>query len=157
MPEKPEDYLAKAREDAIDTIEHFKDEIIRQVVENKKASDDMGNDYPGGDSYHHSYHVDKSYDLIEAAHLLDQLANYEETDGGLWQGLEPREAVKAQAAYTYGNAVNGIFGELIQEFNQELEDEGDWGATGPKDWTPNTRPPHTWIKRVLGQMIKKWR
>lgn len=159
MPEKPEDYLADARSDAADAVEHFEDEIVAQLVQHNKASDDMRNDYPGGDSYHHENYVDKMYSLIEAANLLDQLSNYEETDGGLWEGLEPREAVKAQAAFTYGNAVYSLWRELIEEINKEVEDEGPWpGTTGPKDWAPKQKnAPESWMRRLVGQVVKNWR
>jgi hypothetical protein len=43
---------------------------------------DLFNDYPGADSYHHETHVDKAYNLTDAASLLEQLSQYEETETG---------------------------------------------------------------------------
>jgi hypothetical protein len=115
-------YRDDARSDAKETVAYFKDEIVGMLLEKGEASDDLFNDYPNGDSYHHENHTDKSYDLQEAAELLDELRDNEETDSGLWQGLEPREAVCAQAAYTYGNAVYAEWRELIEKINDEASD-----------------------------------
>jgi ABC-type Zn2+ transport system substrate-binding protein/surface adhesin len=111
------DYRSEAISDAADTAENFLDEIVEQLMDEGKASDDLQNDYD--DSYHHENHVDKDYDLQEAAQLLDDLSDYEETDYGLWMGLEPRRAIAAQAAYTYGNAVLSFFDQLIKEINED--------------------------------------
>ena len=124
-------YLAEARSDAADTADNFIDEIMERIVGyDGKASDDLLNDYCGGDSWHHENHTDKSYNLSEAAALLEELDDYEETDEGLWHGCKPREAISAQAAYTYANAVYGLFRELIEKINDEygdLADElGEW-------------------------------
>lgn len=118
MPE-PENYRKAAESDAADTVEEFIDEIVERLVDRGEASNDLLNDYSHGDSYHHERHVDKEYDLKEAAELLDQLDDYEETDSGLWEGRLPRDAVSAQAAYTYGNAVYSMFQDLIKKVNEE--------------------------------------
>lgn len=158
MPEQVEDYWKSAREDAADTVEHLIDEIAEQLVENGKASEDMYNDYPHGDSYHRETHVDRSYTLLEAAHLIDQLSDYQADDSGLWQGLEPREAISVMAAYTYGNAVYEFWRELIGKINEEIESEGEWGPKGPKEWTPRAKKmPGSWGKRVIKQILKNWR
>lgn len=110
-------YLASAIENAKDCALNFLDEIVESLLEGGEASDDLTNDYPDGDSYHHESHVDKDYTLTEAADLLDELSDWEETDSGLWQGLEPRRAVTCQAAFTYGNAVYHFWRELVGEIN----------------------------------------
>ena len=97
-------YRDAALSDAKDTVEYFADEIVDQLMDGK-ASDDLLNDYSRGDEYHHESHVDQAYGLLEAAQLLDELYKHEETDSGLWDGQEPREAIATQAAFTYGNAV----------------------------------------------------
>ena len=63
--------------------------------------------------------MDKSYNLQEAAELLDELDEYKETDEGLWEGQEPRDAIATQAAYTYGAAVMSLFQALIKEINND--------------------------------------
>lgn len=120
---KHDDYRAEADSDARDTAREFLDTIVDALCDDGEASDDLLNDYPGGDSYHHESHVDKSYSLMEAASLLDQLSDDEETDDGLWEGLPPREAVLAQAAYTYGNAVYSMFQDIIKSINGDSDIE----------------------------------
>ena len=115
-------YYTDARSDAAETVEHFLDEIVEQIIDKGEASDDLLNDYLGGDSYHHESHVDKYYNLSDAAELLHELREHEETDDGLWQGLAPRDAIGAQAAYTYGNAVYSMFRDLIKEINEAASD-----------------------------------
>lgn len=114
-------YLDDARSDAADMATEFSDQIVSQLLDAGEASTDLLNDYAGGDSYHHETHVDKSYDLEEAATLLRELCKYEETDKGLWESLEPREAVCAQAAYTYGNAVYSLWQKLIEKINDDFD------------------------------------
>lgn len=114
-------YLDEAEEDAKNMVEHFNSEILDMLKEKGEASTDHNNDYPNGDAYHHETHVDKEYDLKESADLLDELSDYIETDTGLWEGKEPREAIAAQAAYTYGNAVIAKWQEKIKEINEAWE------------------------------------
>jgi hypothetical protein len=136
MTSTSKDYREMAREDAWETVEHFVDEMVVQWRESGEVSDDMNNDYPDGDAYHHETHVDKDHSLLEASNLLDQLSEYEETDGGLWDGLEPRRAIAVQAAYTYGNAVYDLWRENVEELNDVLADLAD---TLPDDADDDTR------------------
>lgn len=123
-----QNYVSRAREAAADCVRNFIDEIVEQILDDNlysaslgEASDNLLDDrkYSGGDSYHHETHVDKSYRLLDAAELLDQLDDHEETDNGLWEGQSPREAISIQAAYTFGNAVMHYWQELIEEINTE--------------------------------------
>jgi len=115
------DYQIKALEDARETISEFREEILEQLNDTGKASDDLLNDYGTGDSYHHESHVDRCYDLTDAAELIDQLYEHEETDSGLWEGQRPKEAIGTCAAYTYGSAVYSNWADLIKEINDEAE------------------------------------
>lgn len=114
-------WLVEARDDARRMVENFLDEIVEQLLGKGEASDDYNNDFDDGDSYHHENHWDRSFDLLEASELLDQCSDYEETDGGLWQGRKPREAISAQAAFTYGNTVAHFWSEYIKEINKDEE------------------------------------
>lgn len=114
------DYNQEAEDDARNMLDYLSDEIIEQARDDGEASTDLFNDYHGADSYHHENHVDKSYSLSNAARLLEQLADDEETDHGLWDGQAPREAISTQAAYTYGNAVYSRWRQLIGELNEEF-------------------------------------
>lgn len=162
MPEET-NYLKEAISDALDTISKFKEEIVEQLERDGEASTDLYNDYSNGDSYHHERHTDRAYSLIEAAHVLDQLGDYEETDGGMWDGLAPREAISVMAAYTYSNAVMGKFQDLVRELNDDFEGElaGD-RPRGPKEWSPRrTRTQEStlkwadaWIKKEREKLVR---
>lgn len=117
----PENYNQNALSDARDMIDNFADAIAEQARDDK-VSDDLFDDYLDGDDYHHTNHVDKEYSLSEADGILEQLSEDEETDTGLWEGLAPREAISAQAAYTYGNAVLRRWQSYIGELNELLDD-----------------------------------
>jgi hypothetical protein len=115
MTRTDRDWLAEARSDAQDTALNFLDEIVDQLLDGGGVSNDLLNDYPDGDSYHHENHVDRDYDL------LDELGDYEETDSGLWKGMRPRQAISCQAAYTYGKAVASLWNDLIKEINDDQD------------------------------------
>jgi hypothetical protein len=112
-------YLREASDDAGETVRNFTDEILEMLLDKGEASDGLLNDYPNGDAWHHESHVDKWYNLSDAAAVLDQLDEFEETDSGLWEGLGMKEALSACAAYTYGHAVYNEWREKIQQINQE--------------------------------------
>ncbi len=115
-------YYRDAQDDARETVLEYIDAIVEQLEEKGEASNDLHNDYSGGDAWHHESHVDRWYNLTEAAELLDQLHDYTEEDGGLWQGQEPRAAIGTQAAFTYGNAVYDAWRNLISHINDEYAD-----------------------------------
>ena len=107
-------YLANARSDAKETAENFIEEIVQQLWDTGTVSDDLNNDYPKGDAYHHESHVDKWYDLQDACAVISELSEYEETDSGLWESQDMKKALGTCAAYTYGNAVYSLWIELVK-------------------------------------------
>lgn len=148
-------WYKKALGDAISTIDYFEDTVVEQLTEKGEASEDLFNDYPAGDEYHHSSHTDKSYSLIDAAHLLDQLSEHEETDSGMWEGIEdPEKALEIKAAYTYANAVLSEFQELIKELNEAFEDFTPV-RRGPKEWSPRPKNSPANIKEWLQKFLKE--
>ena len=116
-----ENYRDNAESDARDCVSNFRDEIVEMLLNDGKASDDLLNDYPGGDCYHHESHTDKWYNLQEAAAVLDQLDEYEETDSGLWEGQDMKTALGTCAAFTYANAVYNSWNNLIESVNDEAD------------------------------------
>lgn len=128
-------YDSEAQNDAIETAQNFIDEIVEQIVDNDEASDDLLNDYPNGDAYHHESHVDKWYSLIESAELIHELSRHEETDSGLWEGVNDLErALGAKAAYTYGNAVMYYWQRVIAEINDlDFDVEPSYDAEGEEE------------------------
>ncbi len=122
------DYISEADGDAKSICDEYFDQLLEDYINDGECSDDLNNNYGSGDSFFHESFVDKDYDLQESAEILDQLRRYEETDSGLWEGRPPREAIAAQAAYTYGNAVYCLWREIIKEINgddtlEELREE----------------------------------
>jgi hypothetical protein len=115
------DYRSDATNDARETVSEFKDTILEQLEESGEASKDLYNDYPSGDRWHRESHVDKWYDLTDAAELISELSEHEETDSGLWEGQQPKDAIGTCAAFTYGNAVLSEWSDLIDDLNSEAE------------------------------------
>jgi hypothetical protein len=65
------------------------------------------------------------FSLLEAAEVLDAFPECEETDDGLWESLGPRDAVAAQAFYTYRNAVFSEWRSHIDGVNYATSAEDD--------------------------------
>lgn len=146
------EYRNSAREDAKEMAMHFIEQIVEQLIEDGEASSDYNNDYQNGDSYHHEKHVDKDYELLEAAQLLDELDEYKETDYGLWEGLTPRRAIAAQAAYTYGNAVGSEWDSIIEDINNgyDLFKSDD-------NYEEQDEPTKIkWTQEYVEEKIKEW-
>ena len=119
-----ENYRVMGQEDAKEFIHNFETEMIDMLVDKGEVSDDLYNDYDNGDSFIHESYTDKDYNLSEAAKLLEDLRDYEESDSGLWEGQEPRKAIATQAAYTYSGYVVSCIQDLIKTINDEWESSG---------------------------------
>ncbi len=115
-------YRESAESDAKSAVSNFRDEIVEMLIDDGKASDDLLNDYPNGDGYHHESHTDRFYNLQEAAAVLDKLYDNEETDRGLWEGQDMKTALGTCAAFTYANAVYSEWNDLIGKVNDEADD-----------------------------------
>ncbi len=128
-------YYQSAQSDAKEMALEFIDATVEQLIEKGAASTDLYNDYDNGDRYHHEVHVDRFYSLLEAATLLDQLNEYEETDSGLWAEQMPTEAISTQAAFTYGNAVYSLWVDIIEYINREFDaDDYEILADSVREW-----------------------
>ncbi|MCA9068742.1 MAG: hypothetical protein KDA84_07455 [Planctomycetaceae bacterium] len=115
-------YYQDAKDDAKEMACQYSTEIAELINEGHCSEYDFDcNNIDGLDCYHHESHVDKHYALLDAAELLDELAEFEETDSGLWEGCEPRQAIGVQAAFTYGSAVWHFYYEIIGELLGDLE------------------------------------
>ncbi len=116
------DWLKEAEEDARDWVkDQLMDAIVEKVLDGETIDEDLLRE-DGQDTYHHETHVDKDYDLEEAAQVIDQLDEYEERDSGLWIGAEDfRKAAATCAAYTYGNAVYAMAKEILERINDNTD------------------------------------
>ncbi len=87
------------------------------------------------DNYHHEKHVSQDFTLLQAAMVLEELKEYEETDEGLWHGLKAKDAISAQAAYTYAATVLAMMEVMLEglrddpQIDRFLEKEDYSGLT----------------------------
>lgn len=112
-------YRQEAIEEATAAVEENMKEIVDQLWDDGAADVEL--------SYYDREFIttysDRSYRLLEAAQVLDDLSDYEESDSGLWSGVEdPKEAVGIMAAYTYGNAVAAFFTDDMENVNSDVDD-----------------------------------
>lgn len=114
-------YYQNARDDAREAVSYLLDEIVDDIISDENANTAERHIEDFSDSYHHETHVDRDYNLREAAELLDDLRQFEVDDSGLWEGQEPRQAIATMAAYTYGNAVYSMFDDLMGDIYQAVE------------------------------------
>lgn len=147
-------YREEAADDAKRMVTEFIDEILLAIINDGEASTDLYNDYSNGDSYHHETHIDKEYDLMEAAQLLDDLNEFEETDSGLWQSLEPRQAIGAHAAYTYGNAVYDFWRRIVTQINEDVD--GFVFDYDDNDGVTVSEACKSRLKGLVEETIKRW-
>lgn len=107
-------YTAKAKSDAAETVLQFIDPIVEWLADGYEPPFNLF-EYDDGDRWHHETHTGRDYSLLEAAQLLDELRDHEETDSGLWDGeRNAKVVIRTMAAYTYGNAVLSHFETLIE-------------------------------------------
>lgn len=144
--------MREYRTEAIEEARGAANDFLKEIVENVIAAEGEIRETSIDDYASDGYVSDKSLDLKDAADLLDDLREYEETDSGLWEGQEdPREAVKVMAAFTYRNAVNSLFEDLMTHINETVEtavgttlffDFDEWVKSkgkaegGTLDWRP---------------------
>jgi hypothetical protein len=100
-------------------VEFFTDQIVEKFLSDGTVSDDYNNDYEDGDRYHHESHVDLDYALRDAVSVIEELDEFEETDSGLWEGQDMKQALATCAAYTYGSAVAYYWSKLIAKINDD--------------------------------------
>jgi len=65
----------------------------------------------------------------DAVELLTELDKYEETDSGLWSGLDWRDTLRSIAAFTYRNAVAAFLDEILDAINEAVD---DWEPEKPE-------------------------
>lgn len=63
-------------------------------------------------------------DLVDSATIIDESDN-EETDSGLWEGQEPREAIKTMAFYTFYNDLMHCLKDSILSYLDEAKADAE--------------------------------
>ena len=114
-------YYVKA--DAQDIISNYIEEIAKMLIDDGEASTDLYNDYNYMDS-----RISESDDYWrnreEAIETIDELSEFEEDDGGLWEGCgDYREILSAIAHYTYINALYHEIESMIESINDTIDSD----------------------------------
>lgn len=110
------DYYDEVRKEAVDFIE----EVMDEVAESLKNGENYLLDGDVEDRFFECV-TDRSYTLSDAAFVIEN-SNNVETDSGLWEGQEPHEAVKTQAAFTFSNDVHATVEEMYEDIKSEYDD-----------------------------------
>lgn len=118
MIEVKSDYLDQSKTEAVDCLKQFANEIADHLINRGEV---YLYDIDGFDEYHHETHVNRAYNLLEAAILLTELKVFEETDHGLWENLPLETMLDAKAAYTYGNAVFSAMDDILTDLQEDSE------------------------------------
>jgi len=108
---------------ANDIISDYIEEIAKMLIDDGEASTDLYNDYDCMDS-----RISESDDYWrspeEAIETIDELSEFEEDDGGLWEGCSDySEILNAKAHYTYTNAVYHEIESMIESINDIIDSD----------------------------------
>lgn len=157
--EEVENFKAKAMDDALDCIDEHSEAIAESLLENNCEADDDPETY---DQYvRHENWQQHDYGLIEAAHLLDQLEEHEESDTGLWEGADGvREILSSMAAFTYCNACTDLFRRFIKDLNNDsvLEELNAEYQENVEKWSEeDTALQKKKVNERIELLVKRWR
>lgn len=71
-------------------------------------------------------------DLADAAQLMNELWEFVDDDSGLWEGLEPEEAVKTQAFFTALAFAQSVLDDQLQDRLEDMADSVFLGWASPR-------------------------
>lgn len=166
------DYTRDVAEEAFDFLSEIDEDIKNAIVEGETDISEIVCDETGyGEirDYFHESVVDRSYSIEDAAFVIANCEN-EETDRGIWEGLEMHEAMQACAAYSYGNDVwnevesqyEGLLGEFEPSYLVVDEDDNtvkEFTEDGDaEDWI-ESQPGGVrglWVKEGRGNIDEIW-
>lgn len=114
------DYNKDLLDDVVAFLEDMKDEIKAALVAGTEF-DDIDD---GEIRYSMEESICTSFSLEDAVYVIDNCEN-EETDTGLWEGLDPSDAIIAMAAYSYQADAWFKAEELYNDMLAKYEDEDD--------------------------------
>lgn len=112
-------YSEYIEQGAQEFVDEYEDDLIQEIKDGNTDIHEYVND-----SRTHEW-VDNDFiyvDLVDSAEILEQSDNVE-TDYGLWEGLEPRKAIEAQAFFTYRNDLSYAVMDKIEELLQTKLDD----------------------------------
>lgn len=118
---KEKNYIEEADGQSMTIILDCADAIAEWIFNNDGSvnTDFIQNEVDGIDEMVNES-SDSHYSLLEAAQCIEQLDQYEESDYGLWEGVDSfQRAAEICAAFTYRNAVSSFLCENVQNFIDE--------------------------------------
>jgi prefoldin subunit 5 len=115
-------YYAKVTKESEELLDQWrndlKDELELDKVDFDNYFDDKIHDWADSEFVH--------VDLREAVDIIEG-SSYEETDSGLWQGMEPERALETKAFFTFRfdlmEATRESFTSFLEDYFKELESE----------------------------------
>ena len=112
------DYDDEVLKDSVGFLIDHEEMIVKALA---KGADFDYNEIDNLDSAWHENIVDRAYTSDDAAFVLDNCKE-EESDTGLWDGKDAKEALQCQAAYSYSNDCWWKTKELYDEMKASLEE-----------------------------------
>lgn len=139
----PEEIKQQVSEAARKAVEHFLDELVEDVVESQGVRTAMSVEVSyWDDQYIYNHFVDRNWTLRDAVDLVEELAFHVETNSDLWDGQDPSEALKIQAAHTFANAAESEFKDKMGDVNVAVTDAvADGYLAFPYPPQPGLPPP----------------
>lgn len=117
------DYKQDVAEDAFDFLSEIEEDIKDAIVSGEEEVDEIVCDKTGRGEirdYFHEEVIDRGYSIEDAAFVIANCEE-EETDRGLWEGLEMDRAMQACAAYSYSNDVWAEVKSQYEGLSDEFE------------------------------------
>lgn len=159
------DWNREVENEALDAIEHFKDEIVGEIVD--RGSGDAPIEISSySESYVNEHVCDKSVYPKDAIELLETLSDYEEDPGYLNWGEDWREALSQLAAFTFSNAVSHRFTELMEDLNRAIDAAVDntifWNPPEPEfpvgvlEWSPSDERKRKAFEKKRERLEAEW-
>lgn len=128
------------------------EDMIKEAIKN--GADWDYNDIDSLDENWHCEITDRSYSLEDAAYIISHADNVE-TDSGLWEGQDPQDALRAQAAYSYANDVWFECERIFKEMKDEYEEDRDHEEDHEEDENFNTDKMEEENDKLLDDIIKR--
>lgn len=126
---------AEAEKLAKQAIAEFLDDLVEDVVERsgERPPESTRLRY-WNDRYYSERLADRPWTVREAIDVVEEFPESVEDDNALWEGQDPSDALRIQAAYTFANAVESEFDGLMVRLNDEIEfqiEDGYLSMKGP--------------------------
>lgn len=120
------DYNQDVTEDAFNFLSEIEEDIKNAIVSGEEEVEEIVCDESGYGEIRDAFHeqvTDRAYSIEDAAYVIANCEE-EETDTGMWEGLEMHEAMQRCAAFSYAN---DVWAEIKSQYEGLLcEFEASW-------------------------------